>query len=398
MTLTMPAPTTEIGPALARARERAGFSQDEVALLVGQLRPVISNWESGTRRPNSQQLAKLSAIYRVSLSELLGGDARARPDFEALLFRDAGDRLDPAGKYEIQRFLGFLDDYGELLEALDEPPGMTSSPFSIHEGFGSKEDIRRKAEEARSFLRIGDGAVGDLVGRCDLAGITVYFAPLGADLKSTVSGAFLPHDRVGFSILVNVETTPGRQTFTLAHELGHALFHGNKLFVGYFGRREAVERFASAFAAEFLVPSQSLRAAVEAIGISKVRDPEVVVLLQRLFAVSYSMMLVRLGAVGLASEEDVERLREVQPVHLAERLGYSIQPNEWGQDAESLGIGRFPRRFLRLVRRAVHDGQLTVSAAAGLMGLAEEDVEEFLADQPAPVPETDEFEYIAASA
>ncbi len=398
MTLTMPAPTTDLGTALARARERAGFSQEEVALLVGQQRPVISNWENGSRRPNSQQLAKLTAIYRVSLDELLGGQPRVKPDFERLVFRDAGDRLDPAGKYEIQRFLAFLDDYGELLEALDEPPGMTRSPFSLHQGFGSKEDIRRKAEDARSFLRIGDGPAGDLVARCDLAGITVYFAPLGADLKSTVSGAFLPHERVGFSILVNVETTPGRRTFTLAHELGHALFHGDRVFVGYFGRREASERFASAFAAEFLVPSQSLRAAVEAFGISKVRDPEVVVQLQRLFGVSYSMMLVRLGTVGLAAQQDVERLREVQPVHLADRLGYSTQPDEWGQDAEGLGIGRFPRRFARLVRRAVHDEQLTISVAAGLMGLAEEDVEEFLADQPAPTPETEEFEYIAASA
>src|SRR5437868_469913 len=124
MTLTMPAPVTDIGTALARARERAGFSQDEVALLVGQQRPVISNWESGTRRPNSHQLAKLSAIYRVPLESLLGAEEKPRPDFERLMFRDAGDRLDPGGKYEIQRFLSFLDAYSDLLEALDEPPGM----------------------------------------------------------------------------------------------------------------------------------------------------------------------------------------------------------------------------------------------------------------------------------
>jgi Zn-dependent peptidase ImmA (M78 family)/transcriptional regulator with XRE-family HTH domain len=396
--LVMAEPDMRLGEALSRARERVGFSQDEVALLVGQQRPVISNWESGKRRPNSHQLAKLSAIYRVPLETLLGAEEKPRPDFERLMFRDAGDRLDPGGKYEIQRFLSFLDAYSDLLEALDEPPGMTRAPFSVREGFVSKEDIRRKAEEARRLFRIGDGPVGDLVGLADLAGITVYFAALGGDLKSTVSGAFLPHDRVGFAILVNAETTPGRQEFTLAHELGHALFHGDHVYVGYYGRRELAERFASAFAAEFLVPTHSLRAAVEGLSLTKVRDPEVVVHLQRLFGVSYAMMLVRLGNANLATEADIERLREVQPVHLAERLGYTTEPDEWGQHPERLGIARFPRRFLRILRRAAQENRITISGAAAIMGLAEEDVEEFLSDLPAAAPDAEEFEYISASA
>src|SRR5437588_10858133 len=106
-----------LGEALASARERAGFSQDEVALLIGQQRPVISNWENGSRRPNSHQLSKLSAIYRVPLDLLLGAEPEPRIDFEQLMFRDAGDRLDPTGKFEIQRFLTFLDDYAVLLDA-----------------------------------------------------------------------------------------------------------------------------------------------------------------------------------------------------------------------------------------------------------------------------------------
>jgi len=383
---------------LGRARERSGFSQDEVSLLVGQQRPVISNWESGERRPNSQQLTKLAAIYRTPVASLLGGEESSRPDFERLLFRDAGERLEPTAKFEIQRFLAFLEHYGELLAALDEAPGLMEAPLALREGFISKEDIRRKAEEARALLQVGDGPVGDLVGRADLAGIAVYFAPLGADLKGTVSGAFLPHDRVGFSILINVETTPGRRYFTLAHELGHALFHGDHVYVGYFGRRESTERFANAFAGEFLVPSQSLRAAVETIGMKKVTDPEVVIHLQRLFGVSYAMMLVRLGAANLASESEIERLRDIQPVYLAERLGYSIEPDEWGQHAERLGIGRFPRRLLRLLRRAAAEGRMTVGGAAAMTGLAHEDIEEFLAEQPATASEAEDYEYLAASA
>lgn len=394
----MTEPHIEIGPALARARERAGLSQEDVALLVGQKREVISNWESGTRRPNSQQLVKLAAIYRIALDELIGGKERSRPEFERLLFRDAGPRLEPQGKFEIQRFLGFLDAYGDLLDAMDEPSGLAQAPFSLREGFQTKEDIRRKAEEVRSHFRLGTGPVGDLASLADLIGVTVYFAPLGSDLEGTVSGAFLPHDRVGFSILVNAETTPGRRQFTIAHELAHAFFHGQRVYVGYYGRRERDERFASNFAAEFLVPTQSLRAAVEGLGLKQLRDPEAVVHLQRFFRVSFPMMLFRLADTGLASAADIERLRKVKPVHLAERLGYQIAPEEWHQDPERWGLGRFPPRFLRLLRRAFDEERISVAGAAAMTGLAAEDIEEFLSDLPHGDGKPDELEYFRASA
>ena len=382
---------------LAAARERTGFSQDEVGALVGQPRTVISNWESAARRPNGQQLQKLASIYRTPVDELLGSIERPRPNFEQLLFRDAGDRLDTLAKYEVQRFIGFLDLYAAFLEDLDEPPGLQNSPFRLVEGFSSKDDLRRKAQEARDFFRIGSGPVGDLIGLADLLGITVYQAALGTDLKCSISGAFIPHDRVGFSILLNSETTPGRRLFTLAHEIGHALFHGDHMYVAYYGRKESSERFADAFASEFLVPSSSLRAAVEAVGTNRVRDPEEVVHIQRLFKVSYSMILVRLRSSGLLEEKDLERLRTVRPVHLADRLGYSTQWDEWSQDPHRWGLARFPQRFLRLMRRALEDGRMSPSGAAAMTELSEEDIEEFLRDESPPKQEEEEFEYLRAS-
>jgi len=388
-----------LGPALAGARERAGFSQNEVATLLNQPRPVVSNWEHGTRRPNSAQLAKLAAVYRVPLDELIGrAQERPRPDYERLLFRDAGGRLDAPGKLEIQRFLSFLDAYGGFLMAMEAARGMMESPLSLREGFLSKDDVRRKAEEARRFFRLGEGPVGDLWTLADLSGITVYRAPLGGDLRGTISGAFLPHDEVGFSVLVNSQTTPGRRQFTLAHELAHALFHGDHLYVGYLGRRQMAERFANEFAAEFLVPIQSLRSSVETLGLGKVEDPEVVIYLQRLFRVSYAMMLVRLQAASLTSGTAVARLREVQPVHLADRLGYPIEPDEWGQDPDRWGLSRFPPRFIRLLRNALDDRKLTLGGAAAMTGLAHEDIEEFLAERPTSPEEREEFQYLRESA
>jgi transcriptional regulator with XRE-family HTH domain len=386
-----------IGPELAAARERAGFSQDEVGLLVGQPRTVVSNWETNVRRPSARDLERLATIYRTPIETLLGHTVASRPEFEKLLFRDAGDRLDTQGKYEIQRFLGFLDDYAELLQGLGEQPGLAHSPFSIGEGFYSKDDIRRRADEARRFLGVGEGPIGDLVGTVDASGISVYFAPLGLDLAKTVSGAFVPHADVGFSILVNSQTTPGRRKFTLAHELAHALFQGNHHYVGYFGRREAAERFANAFASEFLVPIAALRALVESLGISRVAEPEVVVYLQRYFGVSYGMMLVRLRAANLANEEEVAALRLVRPVQFAEALGYTIEADERVQTPDTWGLTRFPRRFLRLLRRALKESVISVSRAAAMTGIAHEDVEEFLTDLPPGREDEEEFEYIAAS-
>jgi Zn-dependent peptidase ImmA (M78 family)/transcriptional regulator with XRE-family HTH domain len=388
---------TALAARLRTIREGLGFSQDDVASLTGQPRPVVSNWETGVRRPNSHQLDKLAKIYRTSLDELLGGRSQPKPDFQNLMFRDAGDRLDAKGRFEIQRFLAFLDAYGDLLEALDEPPGLSHSPFALHEGFMSKDDGRRRAEDARAYFRLGPGPITSLDSVADVAGITVYRAPLGSDLLRTVSGAFLPHDRVGFSILINGETTPGRQQFTLAHEIAHALFHGDRLYVNFFGRRERAERFANTFAGEFLVPTHHLRATVEALGASKLTDPETVVHLQRYYRVSYDMMLVRLSQANLILPDDIPRLREIRPVNLAARLGYSTEPDEWAQDPEGWGLTRFPPRLLRLLRRAYGEGKITIGGAAAMTGLAAEDIEELLTDQPDREGE-DEFEYLSESA
>lgn len=372
-----------VGARLSAARIRAGFSQDEVAELLRVKRPVISYWESGERSPNSRQLAQLAAVYRVEGVDLVSDrDPSPRPDLQALMFRDAAELLDERGKYDIQRFLGFLDAYGDFLSAMKEPPGLRHSPMSVAAGFSSRDDVRRKADDARAFLRLGPGPVPDLSAVLDGAGIAVYSGPLGSSLDSTVSGAFVNHGVTGFAVLVNSQTTPGRRRFTLAHELAHALFHGDAVTVSvsFSGRREGLERFADAFAAEFLVPVGALRSAVEGFGQSKVSDPETVVHLQRMFDVSYAMMLVRLRAANLLTPADDERLRRVQPVHLAQRLGYAPDADDWEQDPDRWGLASFPRRFLRLLRRALDEERISVGGAAQLTGLALEDIEEFASD------------------
>jgi|HubBroStandDraft_1064217.scaffolds.fasta_scaffold00065_2 Zn-dependent peptidase ImmA (M78 family) len=96
-------------------------------------------------------------------------------------------------------------------------------------------------------------------------GVTVIFAKF-AEKFSKVSG-FL--DLGNNTIYVNGHDTPNRQTFTIAHELGHAQLHSSLfqkypqyyqvLMRGPIGSASnALEKEANCFAANLLVPSQLL--------------------------------------------------------------------------------------------------------------------------------------------
>jgi Zn-dependent peptidase ImmA (M78 family)/transcriptional regulator with XRE-family HTH domain len=371
-----------LGERLVLARKRRRLDQDDVAALLGVTRVLVSHWENGKRRPSEQVLERLAQIYGVTLDDLVAEVFEpSGSDLVELLYRDAEGRIDPQARAGLDDFVRFLDAFARLAADLQEDLApLRQSPFKLHPGFGSKEDVRRKALEVRDWLRLGLGPVGDLPGVLDGIGITVYRTALGSDLSTSVSGAFLQHPVVGMSIAVNVETTPGRQLFTLAHELSHALFHSDREhhLVSYWTRRDEKERFADQWAGEFLVPVEGLRQTAEQLGVDRRLEAEDVVQLQRHFGVSYGLMLLRLRHVGLIKAQRYEELKHVSPVTLAAQLGYSIAPDEWGQDPSRWRLERFPRRFVRLLVRGLREGRLSPSTAAGLTGLTLDEVAELV--------------------
>lgn len=56
------------------ARERAGFTQRQVADKLGIDQSAVSLWETGKTAPRASILVKLSALYCCSIDELLSAD------------------------------------------------------------------------------------------------------------------------------------------------------------------------------------------------------------------------------------------------------------------------------------------------------------------------------------
>jgi len=359
---------------LARARERARYSQDDVGAALGVSRAMVSYWEAGSRRPNDRQLAALARLYGIEPIDLLE-DRDVDPvggDLTGMLLR-AETGVDPASAPGVQEFVQFLERYAELSRLTDLPiRGLSQSPFVYRSRFTQKDDARRKAEEVRSHLNLGTGPIPDVDTVCEMLGVTVYRAPLGDDLGRAPSGAFLNHPEVGFSILVNLDMTPGRRRFTVAHEIGHALFHSSEDRWVISHGKSPRETFADEFAGEFLMPSESIRRFVEESGMPpRIQDPVDVVHIQRYFRASFPMALVRLRQMNTITAATYRELRDtVRPVALARSLGYAIDPEEVEQDSERWRIRRFPRPFLRMLREAVVQELMSPPTAASFAGLS----------------------------
>ena len=56
-------------------RGELGMSQEELAEAVYVTRQTVSNWETGKSYPDIQSLLRLSALFGISLDQLIKGDA-----------------------------------------------------------------------------------------------------------------------------------------------------------------------------------------------------------------------------------------------------------------------------------------------------------------------------------
>ena len=59
---------------LKRFRIKKNLKQEDIALKVGKTKSVISNWEKGINRPDTDTLILLCTILDISPNELLDWD------------------------------------------------------------------------------------------------------------------------------------------------------------------------------------------------------------------------------------------------------------------------------------------------------------------------------------
>ena len=67
-----------LGSSMYDARKKSGLSQEDVAERLGVSRQTISKWELDETLPDIRQAKRLSALYKVTLDELVDFDLEVR--------------------------------------------------------------------------------------------------------------------------------------------------------------------------------------------------------------------------------------------------------------------------------------------------------------------------------
>jgi Zn-dependent peptidase ImmA (M78 family)/transcriptional regulator with XRE-family HTH domain len=232
----------QIGERMRSARERLGLSQEELARRLGYSSPAtISHFETGQRKISVLDLRQLADILGVSLDYLYGESKGAS---QMHYFRAKAADISPTERENVASFLSFVHTHAGKPRTLPKDIG-NMRPSRAATMILDKVNITEPPVSPHEIANYFEVAVFDW------------------DFPDEISGLFVIEAEAA-SIGVNANHAAVRQRFTVAHELGHFVFHGKHgLFIDFKDVQMTVftsddqqqqERKANWFAADLLMP------------------------------------------------------------------------------------------------------------------------------------------------
>lgn len=302
---------------LTWARERNGFSVEELADKADVSPYEIEMWEAGIETPSYDCLEKIADYLKTPIAVFFFPEPpnlddpkkkfRRLPDYEF-------DRLSSDTIQTIYLAQAYQDSLAELVSR-DLPERQIFRDLNPKSATATPKEL---AQMARTYLgvtveqqisfRSSESAFKAWRHAFEVAGVFTFKDSLE---DRFISGFCLLHEQFPV-IMVNNSNAFSRQLFTIAHELGHILFgvHGiTDMDEKYFDFMEQADREleikCNEFAAEFLVPEKEFKkdiANFRASGLEGI--PEIA----HKYSVSREVILRRLLEHSLVTSETYETL------------------------------------------------------------------------------------------
>ena len=349
------------GQRLRLARKRAGFSMRELAdsITPRVSAQAISKYEANKMLPSSAVLVGLGKSLDVSLDFLMSGQVKA---LDAVEFRKHS-RASARDRAKAEAIL--IDNLERRLtieHILDLPTDLGWIEGRRFDSVASENQIEKRADELRDAWDLGMDPIPSLCELLEDKGIKVVEADLPESINGLSCHVLRSGEAVAEAVMVSSRITIERKRFTLAHELAHRIIRSTD------APTVNVEAAMNRFAGAFLVPGQRLKAEM---GSRRHRITyHEIMQLKHMYGISAAAVLMRLGQVGVLPSAAVK--------HAFSTFAHSwlkLEPDPIGEDH---GFATFekPRRFERLVLRAVAEELISPVRAATLLNQSLDSVEQ----------------------
>jgi Zn-dependent peptidase ImmA (M78 family)/DNA-binding XRE family transcriptional regulator len=345
-----------LGQRIAEARRARGMTQEEVAQFLGCSRPTYIAIEKGDRLARAEEILRLAPFLGRKVNDLVRPTepvADLQPHLRAVAEKMKGtdETALQAAIVELQQF---AEDYRDLERMMNAPLRLN---YPAEVSLDSRIDPALLAEsvaiQERNRLGLGDQPIIFLRSTLDWdVGLRIFYS---GTLPSKVAGMYAYTADLGCCILINRKHPPERRRVSMLHEYGHLLVDRFKPGIDYLtmgGRKPANERFAEAFALNFLMPASSVRQRFQDI-VTTTGDFQVADLrrMSHFYFVSVEALTLRLEQLGLIARGSWQYLREAKfaPRQAAELLALEPLPK---------ADQPYPERYKYLVVHAYERGEI----------------------------------------
>ncbi|MGQ0433396.1 MAG: helix-turn-helix domain-containing protein [Microthrixaceae bacterium] len=268
---------SNIGEVLATARRASGLSQADLAQSVGITQAALSRYEHNLRSPDEAVLDLIAHELGVTAELLRRADrVRGAMAVDAHMRRRATAKATVWKRLEARLNMLRLHAH-KIFEEVDLHTEQTLpqfDPFEVRPGDA--------ARLLRMQWRMPVGPVRNLVQWMEGAGCLIIEEDFGTTRVDALSQWIDGHPIV----LVNVKSPTDRKRLTLAHELGHLCLHSIDI-------ADDIEADANTFAAEFLMPTETIRPQLRNLTLGKLHD------LKREWQVSMQSIIERAYGLNL---------------------------------------------------------------------------------------------------
>jgi Zn-dependent peptidase ImmA (M78 family)/DNA-binding XRE family transcriptional regulator len=367
-----------VGERLREQRLALGLTVHQLAQRLGVNRNTISNYESGKTEPGVNDVVRLATTLGCDLTDLLPGMPRAQvPRFAFRAHKVLS--TDPQIKATARKY---LRAYMDIEAILGTTLALRLPRYQLEEEASQLERrIEGLANRVRKSCGIRDCGPDNMVAVLENLGVRCLFFHYdgrGLDGVSTLQ------DEMCLMLLRVRDTGIERTISSAAHELGHLVLHPHLFteepMTG--GNARKYEQEAQLFAGYFLVPSDDLLEVWEGEGLYRLPPVHALLLLKRVFRVSFWFVYERVHQVGLVPPNAYPRLiTEVKRL-----LGIKGRAKMEELEPEPLPRDMLQRstRFERLVRSAFLQGKIGTAKVAEMLQISVEEATEQTAQWVAP--------------